>query len=231
MFAVAHSPRRSRYFDDSDRVGLMLLSHQNLFMFAIYRAHRYPELGFAPGQYSPGDWAMAATLSRTCTAGPFAVLIPPLGGFDISPIFRRSSGSAALTRVLLALRINSGILDSALAPRGEAQRIPAISHPGVMVYSDSKKGTSVMNTKRTADFSAAACVLLSACGGPGDSAHRCLRHRRRARRLADIGRSRGALQRAVYRSAAACCCSSEYNIVRSKNQGDAQCLGSQGVRQ
>jgi len=84
-----------------------------------------------------------------------------------------------------------------------------------MVYSDFKKGTSVMN-KRTLLTSLSLLALISACGGPGDSAT-VPEAQPAGATSADIGnhvihfsaQSTDQLPPAVAR---------EYNIVRSKNR-------------
>lgn len=76
-------------------VKLMLLS-LNLFMFAIFV--RIILSWVSPGQYNPAT-AIITTLTEPVLR-PVRRLIPPLGGFDISPIFV-IIGLGALTRVLM----------------------------------------------------------------------------------------------------------------------------------
>jgi len=76
-------------------VKLMLLS-LNLFMFAIFV--RIILSWISPGQYNPAT-AIITTLTEPVLR-PVRRLIPPLGGFDISPIFV-IIGLGALTRVLM----------------------------------------------------------------------------------------------------------------------------------
>ena len=76
-------------------VKLMLLS-LNLFMFAIFV--RIILSWISPGQYNPAT-AIITTLTEPILR-PVRRLIPPLGGFDISPIFV-IIGLGALTRVLM----------------------------------------------------------------------------------------------------------------------------------
>jgi len=76
-------------------VKLMLLS-LNLFMFAIFV--RIILSWVSPGQYNPAT-AIITTLTEPILR-PVRRLIPPLGGFDISPIFV-IIGLGALTRVLM----------------------------------------------------------------------------------------------------------------------------------
>jgi len=76
-------------------VKLMLLS-LNLFMFAIFV--RIILSWVSPGQYNPAT-AIITTLTEPVLR-PIRRLIPPLGGFDISPIFV-IIGLGALTRVLM----------------------------------------------------------------------------------------------------------------------------------
>lgn len=76
-------------------VKLMLLS-LNLFMFAIFV--RIILSWISPGQHNPAT-AIITTLTEPILR-PVRRLIPPLGGFDISPIFV-IIGLGALTRVLM----------------------------------------------------------------------------------------------------------------------------------
>ena len=76
-------------------VKLMLLS-LNLFMFAIFV--RIILSWISPGQHNPAT-AIITTLTEPVLR-PVRRLIPPLGGFDISPIFV-IIGLGALTRVLM----------------------------------------------------------------------------------------------------------------------------------
>jgi YggT family protein len=76
-------------------VKLMLLS-LNLFMFAIFV--RIILSWISPGQVNPAT-AIITTLTEPVLR-PVRRLIPPLGGFDISPIFV-IIGLGALTRVLM----------------------------------------------------------------------------------------------------------------------------------
>ena len=76
-------------------VKLVLLSI-NLFMFAIFI--RIILSWVAPGQYNPAT-AIITTLTEPLL-GPVRRLIPPLGGFDISPIFVIIA-LGALTRVVM----------------------------------------------------------------------------------------------------------------------------------
>jgi len=74
---------------------LVLLS-VNLFMFAIFI--RIVLSWIAPGQYNPAT-AIITTLTEPLLA-PVRRIIPPLGGFDISPIFVIIA-LGALTRLLM----------------------------------------------------------------------------------------------------------------------------------
>ena len=74
---------------------LVLLS-VNLFMFAIFI--RIVLSWIAPGQYNPAT-AIITTLTEPLLA-PVQRIIPPLGGFDISPIFVIIA-LGALTRLLM----------------------------------------------------------------------------------------------------------------------------------
>jgi YggT family protein len=76
-------------------VKLVLLS-LNLFMFAIFI--RIILSWISPGQYNPAT-AIIATLTEPILR-PFRRFIPPIGGFDISPIFAIIL-LGALTRILL----------------------------------------------------------------------------------------------------------------------------------
>lgn len=76
-------------------VKLVLLSI-NLFMFAIFI--RIILSWIAPGQYNPAI-AIITTLTEPLL-GPVRRIIPPLGGFDISPIFVIIA-LGALTRLLM----------------------------------------------------------------------------------------------------------------------------------
>jgi len=76
-------------------VKLVLLS-VNLFMFAIFI--RIILSWISPGQYNPAT-AIITTLTEPLL-GPVRRLIPPLGGFDISPIFVIIA-LGALSRVLM----------------------------------------------------------------------------------------------------------------------------------
>ena len=76
-------------------VKLALLS-ANLFMFAIFV--RIIMSWISPGQYNPAT-AIITTLTEPLLS-PVRRLIPPLGGFDISPIFVIIA-LGALTRVLM----------------------------------------------------------------------------------------------------------------------------------
>lgn len=76
-------------------VKLMLLS-LNLFMFAIFV--RIILSWISPGQHNPAT-AIITTLTEPVLR-PVRRLVPPLGGFDISPIFV-IIGLGALTRVLM----------------------------------------------------------------------------------------------------------------------------------
>ena len=80
-------------------VELAMLS-VNLFMFAIII--RIILSWVAPGQYNPAT-AIIATLSEPLLA-PVRRLIPPLGGFDISPIFV-IIGLGALSRILMGFNV------------------------------------------------------------------------------------------------------------------------------
>jgi YggT family protein len=76
-------------------VKLVLLS-MNLFMFAIFV--RIILSWISPGQHNPAT-AIITTLTEPLLS-PVRRLIPPLGGFDISPIFVIIA-RGALTRVLM----------------------------------------------------------------------------------------------------------------------------------
>lgn len=76
-------------------VKLLLLS-LNLFMFAILI--RIILSWVSPGQYNPAT-AIITTLTEP-VLGPVRRLLPPLGGFDISPIFV-IIGLGALSRLLM----------------------------------------------------------------------------------------------------------------------------------
>jgi len=76
-------------------VKLVLLSI-NLFMFAIFI--RIILSWIAPGQYNPAI-AIITTLTEPLL-GPVRRIIPPLGGFDISPVFVIIA-LGALTRLLM----------------------------------------------------------------------------------------------------------------------------------
>ena len=76
-------------------VKLVLLS-LNLFMFAIFI--RIILSWISPGQYNPAT-AIITTLTEPVLR-PARRLIPPIGGFDISPIFV-IIGIGALTRLMM----------------------------------------------------------------------------------------------------------------------------------
>ena len=80
-------------------VKLMILS-VNLFMFAIFV--RIILSWISPGQYNPAT-AIITTLTEPILR-PVRRLIPPLGGFDISPIFVIIA-LGALSRVLMGFNL------------------------------------------------------------------------------------------------------------------------------